>query len=239
MNDRNSNSSTRKIEHDREHQHDRQIAERLLLLPVRPAVLDADRRRQLQVGDRLLHGGDARCPCRRLRAAPSLRRAAAGSRGASSVWPGSSSIVVERSQRRGRPGRADEHRVAHRLERRARRRAGTARAPDTGRSLTSTGRRRRLASTIATVTVPSSSGVNPARSAASGLTVKRTAGPLVVFSMPSSTSTTGVAAADLHLAERVGHLRRPRAQQFGSGENSLTTTGSGAPVRSPIMSCST
>ena len=57
--------------------------------------------------------------------------------------------------------------------------------------------------------------VNPARSAASGLTVKRTAGPLVVFSMPSSTSTIGVRAADRHLLERFGHLRRPRREQLG------------------------
>jgi hypothetical protein len=47
-------------------------------------------------------------------------------------------------------------------------------------------------STIATPTVPSSSALKPARCALCGLTLKTTAGPLVVFSMPSSTSTTGI-----------------------------------------------
>ena len=46
-------------QHDRQNQHDRQIPERFLLLAVGSAILDADRRRQLQIRDRLLHGGDA------------------------------------------------------------------------------------------------------------------------------------------------------------------------------------
>ena len=92
---------------------------------------------------------------------------------------------------------------------------------------------------MSTPTVPSSSAVKPARSAASGFTEKRTAGPLVVFSMPSSISTIGVLAPTFTLpsasATRGAHV----LNRSGSGENSLTTTGSGAPVRSPIISWST
>jgi hypothetical protein len=48
VNDRNSNSSTRKI------------SEGLLLLLIRPAVFDANRRWQFEIGDSFLHGRNAR-----------------------------------------------------------------------------------------------------------------------------------------------------------------------------------
>ena len=60
MNDRNSKSSTRKISTTASTQHDLEIAERLLLLLIGAAVFDANRRRQLQLGDCLLHRGHAR-----------------------------------------------------------------------------------------------------------------------------------------------------------------------------------
>ena len=48
-----------KNQHHREHQHDREIAERFLLFPIRAAVLHANGRRQLQIGDGFLHRRDA------------------------------------------------------------------------------------------------------------------------------------------------------------------------------------
>ncbi len=107
-----------------------------------------------------------------------------------------------------------------------------------GRLFISTGAAAGSPSTIATVTVPSSSGVNPARSTASGFTVNRTAGPLVVFSMPSAISTTGVLPPIFILPSASATCGAHVASKSGSCENSFTTTGSGAPVRSPIMSCS-
>ena len=47
-------------QHQRQQQHDDEIAERFLLLLVGAAVLHANRRRQLQIVDRLLHGRHAR-----------------------------------------------------------------------------------------------------------------------------------------------------------------------------------
>ena len=46
-------------QHQRQQQNDHEIAERFLLFLVGAAVLDANRRRQLQVGDGFLHGRDA------------------------------------------------------------------------------------------------------------------------------------------------------------------------------------
>ena len=104
-------------QHDRQHQHRREIAERFLLLLIGAAVFDADGRRQLQIGDGLLHGGDAgphidafeACrhldqPLKVLAANLDLARQLVDRR--------------QRAERGGRARRADEHRVAHRLERR-------------------------------------------------------------------------------------------------------------------------
>src|SRR4029077_3670491 len=60
-----------------------------------------------------------------------------------------------------------------------------------GRSLITTGVLAGSPSTIADVTILSWSVVKPAFAALTGSTVKTTAGPLVVLSMPLSTSTTG------------------------------------------------
>ena len=109
----------KKDQHDREHQHGRQIAERLLLFLVGAAVLDADRGRQLQVGDGLLHRRDAGAHVDALEPRGHFDEALqvlaedfglpgllVDRRRASRAWP--SSV------------RAHEHRVAHRLERAAR-----------------------------------------------------------------------------------------------------------------------
>ncbi len=55
---RNSNSSTAKSSKQRQQQHHQQIMKGLLLLFVLPAVLHADRRRQMQIFDRFLHRVD-------------------------------------------------------------------------------------------------------------------------------------------------------------------------------------
>ncbi len=62
----------------------------------------------------------------------------------------------------------------------------------------------------------------------------RSPDPLMVFSMPSFTSTTPLIF--LTLSPTFGAQFFSRA---GSCENNLISMGSGAPVRSPIMSCST
>ena len=48
-----------KHENDRQREHRGQIAEGILLRFVKPAIFDANRRRQLQLRERRLHGGDA------------------------------------------------------------------------------------------------------------------------------------------------------------------------------------
>ena len=81
------------------------------------AVLHADRRRQVQVGDRLLHGGDAGAQIDAFEARGHLDVAL------QVLAPdfGLAGQLLDRRQRAergGPPGRADEQRVADRFERR-------------------------------------------------------------------------------------------------------------------------
>src|SRR5205807_644310 len=90
-------------------------------------------------------------------------------------------------------------------------------------------------SMIAEDTIPSCSVVNPVRAATWGLTVKTTAGPLVVLSIPFSTSTTGLVLLMVTPETASATFGAHVPNRAGSGENNLITTGCGAPVRSPIM----
>ena len=146
-----------KDQDDRQHQHEREIAERLLLLLVRAAVLDANRRRQLQVGDRLLHRRDAGAQVDALRAAPSLRPRRCRFSRRTSVWPGSSSIARQRV--RASPSRPTSSRASCCSSPRATTRsdAGKRTRSGYGRSLMITGAVAGSPSTIAMATVPSSS----------------------------------------------------------------------------------
>ena len=87
-------------------------------------------------------------------------------------------------------------------------------------------------SRIAAASVATSSGENPARAATIGSSRKVTAGPLIALSIPFSTSTTPLTL--LMLSATLGaHCSSSAA----SGEYSLIWMGSGALVKSPIMSC--
>ena len=161
-----------------------------------PPYHDADRRQQLQAGRP--SSAPRRCPCpmstpsrRAVTSTRPLKVFAAGSR----TDPGSSSMAVNRPSVAVEPFELTQHRVAHPLERLRVTIAGeSARAADTGTSV----HQHRCGRPVHGVNHRDADGaralprVNPARSVASGLTVNRTAGPLVVFSMPSSTSTIGV-----------------------------------------------
>src|SRR5271168_875514 len=87
-----------------------------------------------------------------------------------------------------------------------------------GRSLITTGVAAGSPSTMADAAVVSWSVVNPAFAAVWGFTANTTSGPLVI--LPRASATFGA-----HVERRVA-----------SGEKSFTTTGWGAPVKSPIMS---
>ena len=78
-----------------------------------------------------------------------------------------------------------------------------------------------------------SSGVNPARALATGSTWKTLAGPLMVFSMPFSTSTT----PGIFLMASPTRVAQSRSTS-GSSQNSLMAIGSGSFERSPISSSS-
>ena len=73
--------------------------------------------------------------------------------------------------------------------------------------------------------------MKPARAAIAWFTVNSVAGPLIVFSIPSSTSTTP--GSFLIASPTCGAHCFSSA---GSCENSLIAIGSGTLVRSPIMS---
>ncbi len=154
-----------------------------------------------------------------------------------SVWPGSSSMAVSDPSVAVDPFELTSI-VLLIPSSDARALAGKRTRSGYGRPFISTGAVAGSPSTIATLMVPSSSGVKPARSVASGLTVKRTAGPLVVRSMPSAMSTMGVLPPILTLPSASATCGAHVASKSGSCANNFTTTGSGAPVRSPIMSCS-
>ena len=93
-------------------------------------------------------------------------------------------------------------------------------------------------SIMAVATTPRSSAPKPARAALSGLTLKTTAGPLVVFSIPSSISTIGLWPPMFTFMSASATCGAQSLSRSGLSEKSFTTTGWGAPVRSPIMSCS-
>ena len=100
-----------------------------------------------------------------------------------------------------------------------------------GRSLKTTGVGAGSPWSIALTSSSISCGVKPARAATAGSTRNSVAGPLIVFSIPSRTSTT----PEIFLIAsptRGAHSRR----SAGSCEKSLMAIGSGALVRSPIMS---
>ncbi len=86
---------------------------------------------------------------------------------------------------------------------------------------------------IALASSSTSSGVNPALTATVGSTWNTVAGPLMVLSMPLSTSTT----PSIFLISSATFGAHSRSSAC-SWLNSLISIGSGALVRSPIMSCS-
>ncbi len=101
------------------------------------------------------------------------------------------------------------------------------------RSFTTTGRGAGSPCRIALVSNSTSCGVKPARAVTAGSTLKTCAGPLIVLSIPSRMSTTP--GIFLIAAATWGAQTLSSA---GSWLKSLITTGSGALVKSPIMSCS-
>ena len=118
VNERNSNSSTRKIRTTASTSTSARSRNDFCCSSVGAAVLHADRRRQLQIGDRLLHRRDAGAqvdafqPRRHFDLALQILAAHFGL----------ARQLVDRGQRtqRGRsPGRVHQHRVLHGLERRA------------------------------------------------------------------------------------------------------------------------
>src|SRR5579859_4635980 len=91
----------------------------------------------------------------------------------------------------------------------------------------------------AAASVAISSGVKPARAAVAGFTWNTTAGPLVVFWIPSATSTTGFLFPILISLMASPTWGAHWVSKSALGENIMIWIGWGAPVRSPIMSCST
>ena len=109
---------------------------------------------------------------------------------------------------------------------------GSARGWCRTRSLITTGAGAGSPCSMALASSSTSCALNPARAVTAGSTLNTVAGPLMVFSMPSSTSTTpGIFL--MVSPTRGAHW----FSTAGSCEKSLMTTGSGALVRSPIMSC--
>ena len=219
-------------QHDGEHQHDDQIAERALLLLVGAAVFDANGRGRFSSATAFC---TAAMPPPRFR--PSSRAVTATSRcrfsRRISVCPGSLDDVGQRAERGCLAGGADQQRVPDRVDG-ARVCSGIADANGVGTVVHDDRRGRRFA-------LHDGAGVQldlfrreagPRGDAPDPPGTVR-AGPLMVLSIPFRTSTTPVDLLDA--SATFGAHSRSRA---GSWENSLISTGSGALVRSPIMSCS-
>ena len=84
----------REDQDDGQREHDHQIVKRLLLFGEQAAVLDPDRRRQMQIGDRALHRRDAGAEIDALRAVRVTVTFRCRFSRRTSVWPGISSTVA-------------------------------------------------------------------------------------------------------------------------------------------------